>query len=442
MNKWIVAATATLLAASCGGDPDKTVAADAAPEALPSAEITVIGVDELAERFVKLGLELGQYDAAYIDAYSGPPAWADDAKAHKRSLEDLEIEARDILEALDVLAQGAASPRQQGLKGLATAALTRTRMAKGKKFAFNDEARALYGVAPPDYTIAEFDVARAEIENILPGDGELAARVAAFMAELNVPGDKLATVFDAAIAECRLRTLLHYKVPDGESFSVRYVTDKPWTGYNWYQGDYRSIIEVNTDLPITIDRAVDLGCHEGYPGHHFWNLVVERDLRRQNNWIEYSIYPLFSPQSFLGEGAANYGIALAFPGDERLRFEREVLFPLAGLDPSKAVKLDQLNKARRKLSHARNFIARDYLDSRISREAALALTLKYGLESPERSQKSLDFIDTYRSYVINYNLGRDRVEAFIDQKVAGGADPWAAFEDLLRRPDAAGDLAD
>ena len=354
----------------------------------PTRKMTVIGVDELAERFVTLGLELGQYDAAYVDAYSGPPAWADDAKAHKRSLQDLEIEARDILEALDVLAQGAASPRERGLKGLATAALTRILMAQGEKFAFNDEALALYGVAPPDYTVAEFDAARAEIENILPGDGDLAARVAAFMATLNIPGDKLAAVFDAAIVECRRRTRLHYDLPDGESFSVRYVTDKPWTGYNWYQGDYHSIIEVNTDLPITIDRAVDLGCHEGYPGHHFWNLVVERDLRRQNAWIEYSIYPLFSPRSFLGEGSANYGIELAFPDDQRWTFEREVLFPLAGLDPAKAAKLDRLNKARRKLSHARNFIARDYLDGRISRDTALALTLKYGLELPERSQKS------------------------------------------------------
>jgi hypothetical protein len=442
MKKWIVAAAAMLVAASCGGDPKNHDAAEPAAEAAPVAEVTVIGVDELAERFVKLALELGQYDAAYVDAYSGPPDWADGAKAHKRSLADLEIEARDILEALDVLGRGEASPRERGLKGLATAALMRIRMAEGQKFSFDEEARALYGVAPPPYDLTEFDAALADVDKLLPGDGDLATRVEAFRSGLAIPADKLAAVFDAAINECRRRTRLHYDLPEGESFIVRYVTDKPWTGYNWYQGDYHSIIEVNTDLPIIIDRAVDLGCHEGYPGHHVWNVVVERDLRRKNNWIEYSIYPLFSPQSFLGEGSANYGIELAFPGDERLTFEQSALFPLAGLDPAKAAKLDQLNLARRKLAHARNFIARDYLDGKIDRDAALALTLKYGLESRERSEKSLDFIDTYRSYVINYNLGRDRVAAFIAEETASGVDPWVAFEGLLKSPDAAGDLSD
>ena len=58
----------------------------------------------------------------------------------------------------------------------------------------------------------------------------------------------------------------HVELPPGESFTVEYVTGKSWSGYNWYQGNYRSLIQVNTDLPIYIDRALDLACHEGYPG--------------------------------------------------------------------------------------------------------------------------------------------------------------------------------
>ena len=99
-----------------------------------------------------------------------------------------------------------------------------------------------------------------------------------------------------------------------ESFTVEYVTNKPWSGYNWYQGKYRSVIQVNTDLPIYIDRAIDLACHEGYPGHHVYNALLEQHLVRERGWVEFSVYALFSPQSLIAEGTANYGIEVAFPG--------------------------------------------------------------------------------------------------------------------------------
>src|SRR5207302_7941763 len=153
-----------------------------------------------------------------------------------------------------------------------------------------------------------------------------------------IPSDRLSAVFDRAIAEGRRRTLQHVQLPAEERFTVEYVKNKPWSGYNWYQGGYRSLIQVNTDLPIYIDRAIDLACHEGYPGHHVYNALLEEHLVRDRGWVEISVYALFSPQSLIAEGTANYGIEVAFPsgerGDERLAFERDVLFPLAGLDAS------------------------------------------------------------------------------------------------------------
>ena len=95
---------------------------------------------------------------------------------------------------------------------------------------------------------------------------------------------------------------------------VEYVTDKSWSGYNWYKGGFHSLIQVNTDLPIFIDRAIDLACHEGYPGHHVYNTLLEKHLVRDRGWIEFSVYPLFSPQSLIAEGTANFGIEVAFPG--------------------------------------------------------------------------------------------------------------------------------
>jgi hypothetical protein len=436
--KRIVAAAIALLAAACGDASEKGQKPDAA--AASDAQVAIVGVDELAERFVKLGLALGEHDPAYVDAYSGPEEWAAAAKTEKRSLADLETDADEIIEALDVLNDREASARAKGLERAAIAAKTRIRMARGEKFPFNEEAKLLYGAAPGDYSLAEFDAALADVDAIFPGEGDLTGRVNVFKDSLKIPVEKRRAVIDAAIAECRARTMAHMALPDGENFELSFVTEKPWGAYNWYQGDFKSKIEVNTDQPVMVSQAVEYGCHEGYPGHHVWNLLVERDLRRKNKWIEFSILPLFGPGGLLGEGSANYGVKLAFPGEEKLKFEREVLYPLAGIDPDKADLSNRLGKAAERLSHSSNYIAREYLEGRIDGPTAVNLTMKYGLTTRDRAERLVRFIDAYRSYVINYNLGKDLVEAYIDRRKAEGADAWAAFEELLTNPDPASAL--
>ena len=207
-------------------------------------------------------------------------------------------------------------------------------MLRGQRFTFDAESAALYDAVAPTHTEQEFEGVLRELDQRLPGDGTLLERYEAFRDRFEIPKDRLAAVFAAAIDGCRARTLAHIALPPGESFTIEYVTDKSWSGYNWYQGNYRSLIQINTDLPIYIDRAIDLACHEGYPGHHVYNVLLEQQLVRGRGWQEYSVYPLFSPQSLIAEGTANYGIEVAFPDDERRAFERDVLFPAAGLDAS------------------------------------------------------------------------------------------------------------
>jgi len=144
--------------------------------------------------------------------------------------------------------------------------------------------------------------------------------------------DLIVECLRTAIAEARKRTLTHYKLPAKESFSLEYVTDKPWSGYNWYKGNYTSVVQINTDTKIFIDRAIDVGSHESYPGHHVYNTLLEQKLYHDRGYVEVSLYPLFSPQSLIAEGSANYGIEVAFPGDEKVKFAKNVLLPLAGLD--------------------------------------------------------------------------------------------------------------
>lgn len=432
MRAWLAAGVCLLAVAGCERAIKST--ADAAPSRDAS-------VDAVAERYVKLALGAGVHDPDFVDAYFGPPEWRDEATEKKTSVPDLLAEAAALASLMDEAAADGVDAREEALSELIEAAATRLRIVSGEKLPFDEETRRLYDAVAPANRLESFDAALAEIEAIAPGEGPLADRVNAFRESLAVPSDKLGAVFDAAIAECRRRTLTRYRLPEGERFAVAYVTDKPWSGYNWYEGDWSSRIEINTDLPVFIDRAVDLGCHEGYPGHHVWNVFGERDFLKANGWIEYAVYPLFSPRSLIAEGSANYGIELAFPGEEKLRFERDVLYPLAGLDPSRAETLSKLNVAMLQLSHAGNHVARDYLDGRIDREKAIALLIKYTLVSRPRAEQRLRFIESYRGYVVNYNLGRDIVAAHIDREAAKGVDRWDAFEALLTTPLSAGDLS-
>ena len=194
---------------------------------------------------------------------------------------------------------------------------------------------------------------------------------------------------------------------------------------------------MNTDLPIYIDRAIDLACHEGYPGHHVFNVLLEKNLVRDRGWLEFSVYPLFSPQSLIAEGSANYGIDVAFPGEERVEFERNVLFKLAGLDAGKADEYYQVHALTEKLSYAGNEAARQYLDGKINTEEAAQWLARYALMAPERAQQRVSFIDKYRSYVINYNLGQDMVKDYIERNGGTADQPekrWQLFSELLSEP--------
>src|SRR5438034_11024034 len=248
----------------------------------------------------------------------------------------------------------------------------RVRILKGERLKFDEESQALYDAVAPRFLETHFQEILAKLESKLPGEGTLLQRYENWRRAFVIPKDKLDTVFQLAIKACRERTLAHIKLPPNENFTVEYVTNKPWGGYNWYKGNYRSVIQVNTDLPVYIDRAIDLAAHEGYPGHHVYNALLEKNLVRDRGWMEFTIYPLFSPQSLIAEGTANYGIDVAFPGSERIVFEREVLYPEAGLDASQAATYARIRVLVDQLAYAGNEAARKYLNGEIDRRRATA----------------------------------------------------------------------
>jgi len=399
-------------------------------------------MNRVAEQYVKLVLAVGRHDPNYVDAYYGPFEWRAQAEGVVRPLADIDREAAALLASLaDAVPSDsedeAVHLRHHYLTKQVESLRFRVSMLQGTEVDFDEESKALYDAVAPVHTRQEFEITIADLESRLPGRGSLIDRLDAFRARFIIPKDRLDATFRVAIEGCRRRTLAHIAMPPEENFSVEYVTDKSWSGYNWYQGGYRSRIQVNTDLPIYVDRAVDLACHEGYPGHHVYNVLLEQTLVRGRGWLEFSVYPLFSPQSLIAEGSANYGIEMAFPRSDRLAFEREVVFPAAGLNPADADEYYSVLGMVDRLSYAGNEAARQYLNGRIDATAAAAWLTRYALNSPERARQRLRFIDQYRSYVINYNLGKDLVAEFVASATGQTGDPekrWQVFARLLSSP--------
>jgi len=410
-------------------------------------------MNEIAERYVKLVLDMGQHDPAYVDSYYGPPEWKAEAEKAKRRLADIDADAQRLIDASNGETVSAAAStttgadrdqlaelvrlRHEYLRRQLEALRARVRMLSGAKLSFDEESQALYDAVAPTHPESYFQAMLDDLERRLPGKGPLIDRAEAFRKQFVVPRDRLGKVFDLAIAECRRRTLPHLTLPEAESFTVEYVTGKSWSGYNWYHGNYRSVIQVNTDLPIFIDRAIDLACHEGYPGHHVYNALLEKNLTRDRGWPEFSIYALFSPQSLIAEGTANYGIEVAFSDAERRAFERQALFPAAGLNPARVDEYYDFHDLIDRLSYAGNEAARRYLNGDVDREAAVQWLTRFALMAPERAAQRTRFFDDYRSYVINYNLGKDLVKQFIESRGGTDANPdkrWQQFIRLLGSP--------
>jgi hypothetical protein len=398
-------------------------------------------LDRIAGDYLVLELAMARHDPGHVDAYFGPERYREQAGAAELTLAEIFGEAQKLRDAIAYGSpDGGDEARSASLDARLEALQTRVRMQQGAALPFDEESALLFQATAPEYPADYFEAILQQIDELLPGDEPLADRVTSFRNRFVIPPDRLADVFETALQECRRRTREHVELPDHERFTIEYVTDKPWGAYNWYQGDAYSVIQVNTDLPQYIDRAIDLGCHEGYPGHHVYNALLEQHLVREKGWQEFSLYPLFSPQSLIAEGSANYGVELVFPAKERQEFEKERLFPLAGLDADEVERYYRLLELRARLDHASTVAARHYLDGEWTAEEAQRWLVEYRLDTPGKAGQSLRFFDTYRSYVINYDFGRDLVAAWVEEGARDPADRWGRFIRLLSSPMTPADL--
>jgi hypothetical protein len=385
-------------------------------------------LDPVALDYVHLALAVGRHDDNYVDAFYGPPDWKlEAARGAPIPADRLLARAQMLQRQIRALP---ASDRGEFLEKQLVAVETFLRGLLGEEMPLALEATRLYDLEPARHPVAEFEAARDRLESLLPGGGELAARVHAFRQRFVIPKDRLAAVVDRCLEETRRRTRARIRLPEGEAFRAALVTGKPWNAYNWYQGGFRSLIEVNTDLPIELHPHLITIAHEGYPGHHTYNALLEDRLVRGRGWHEYEVYPLYSPQSLLAEGTANLAASIVFGPDEEWRFVEEVMAPLAGIRDADFPRYREVLEALEPLRHVRGEAARLLLEDGRPADEVSEFLMRHWLVSEERARKAIDFIRTYRSYVFNYTVGEDLVRSYLGT----APDRAELFFALLQRP--------
>jgi hypothetical protein len=383
-----------------------------------------------ATRYVQLALALDKMHPGEVDSWFGPAALEQPGPEFSTDLGQLDRALARLADNLYLTGEDHDEQRRAHLRDLVRRlADVRAITGESGRGGFYQEASSIYGIAPPtDAEAASWRRARAELDALLPGDGPLSARIEAFRARFVVPVERRAALFERALAECRARTLAQWALPAGERVDIVWTGAVP-AAWHRYEGGLRSVLQVNRQALAMPGQAIDVACHEGYPGHHAQFVAADVAAGPAGLPIENRLTLLRSPESVIREGAADVGVELAFPAEERLAFLRDVLFPLAGFDPADAAAYARFEALERAASGASLPILASYRDGALDRDrAAAALADEALVASPGAL---LDFTDRYGAYVIGYTVARDRVRAALGSN-CGNA--WAALRGFVERP--------
>ncbi|MFZ4381155.1 MAG: hypothetical protein ACOYO0_04220 [Sandarakinorhabdus sp.] len=379
------------------------------------------GLDVAGGRYVELAMRgLGPDE---IDAYFGP------AIAPDRPPPPAVLRSQVKALAADLRAAQAQAPIERRARLLARTEQLDALLgliAAPRSLGFDAEAAAIFGIAPAHIDTAAQAAARQSLAALLPGPGALAQRVMAYRRRFALPPDKRKAVFARALAECRARTLARWPLPAQEHVEIEWTARVP-AAWHRYLGDYQSRLQINPAAVADPAVALDLACHEAYPGHHAQFVLLEA--RNAAIWREDRVVLVRSPQSALREGSANHGIDLAFPPAERLAFMAGSLFPLAGFSPADARLHGRVHQLIGTLALSTVPILRRYRDGGSSREQTLAALADEALiSSPEAL---LAFFDRYGTLVAGYSVARQRVARCVD----ASRDRWAALRELVANVD-------
>lgn len=394
-----------------------------------------ISLTQASRSYLRIAVALGERDPDSIDYYFGPEKLVSDIRINPPALAQIRLSSLQLIGKLNQisLVTPQDQERREFLLRQLHAIASRVDLLLGARPSFDQETEEFFGVrVPAEIDQSHLAAVRSELDELLPGKGELAQRYLAYDGEFVIPAKRLPSVMNRALQGCRAQTLAHIPMPAGERVTVEYVSNKPWSAFSRYQGNFHSLIQINTDFPLTVDRALQLACHEAYPGHHTYNSIRDMRLVRARHLSEFMVQPTFSPQSLASEAAATFAVEVAFPAPQRVRFERDQLFPLAGLDRKKAERYCRIERLVDRLHSAEAPIARAYLDGRLEFVRAGQALESQALMA--HSDATLKYINEYRSYMTTYTFGRDLVARAVDGSMdVPGSDEmrWKRYFEIM-----------
>lgn len=386
--------------------------------------------DLVSRAFLRLAFHIDRLVPGFIDAYFGPPEWrAADEAGGAIPPADLRHDAEALLQDIASISD---ELRREWLSGQVTAMIATLRRVGGEALPFDQELRLVYDIHPDWTDERQFEDALHAIGELLPGAESLADRMEAWDARFDVPKEKLVPLLAACRDEAQRRTRKLFALPEGEEVVLQIVQGQPWSAYNWYLGDYRSRVDVNTDLPVRANTMLALMAHEGYPGHHAEHAIKEQLLYRQQGRAEACLQLINAPECVISEGLADLAWEVIFTEDELRAWLRDEFYPLVGPQLAADVERDRaIVEARRKLrpvgGNAAFLLHRDGA----SEHAVVEYIRHYGARTEKQARQSYRFISNplFRSYVFNYHYGRDLLHRYLET-----GDRIARFRTLLEQP--------
>ena len=367
--------------------------------------------------YVRLGLRFDRVEAGFVDAYTGDPriraAVADEPAPTPGQLRD---RARALLGELD--SSGLPADRAAYLRGQLTGLECSARKLGGEPVGYLDEVAAYFQVEVTLGDPGTYAAAHAELDALLPGDGTLAERYARHRRREECPPARLGEAVAALSSALRDRVRKEYGLPEVETVRYEVVTDQPWSGFNYYEGGFRSRVAINADLPHRLAQLPHLVAHESYPGHHTEHCRKEQGLVEKAGRLEHTVFLVNTPECLMAEGLADLGID-ASVGPGWGPWAEEVLADLGlHLDGHLA---ERIAAAAAPLNRVRQDAAVLLHDRGADADEVVAYLQRWSLVSAERAEQQIRFLThpLWRAYISTYVEGFDLLAGWLARRPAG-----------------------
>lgn len=395
--------------------------------------------DHLIDEYLLLGLRFDRIEEGYVDAFTGDPRLrrqvadepAPDPAGLARQADRLLAGLSGVPRSSDPAA-GFTDQRADFIAAHLRALACAGRRFAGEDIGFVDEVRHYFDVEISRGDPDRYRAAHARIDEVLGGTGGLVERMEADRRADEIPADRLEDCVRAFSSALRDVVRSTYPLPDTETVVYEVVTDKPWSGFNYYEGEYRSTVAINADLKQQMSNLPGLVAHESYPGHHTEHCRKEAGLVAGLGHGEQTIFLVNTPQCLMAEGLADLALHAAVgPGwgawaaeiyaDLGLRFDGE--------------RAEVLSQARAALAEVRQDAALMLHDEHRDVDDVAAFLQRWLLVDDTRARQSLRFLSSplWRAYTSTYVEGYRLLRTWLDDRPAG-VGPTERFGRLLDEP--------